>query len=350
MWFGFDVNQGKRAIIIDLKTEAGRETLRMLLADVDVVLHNFLDRSALSLGIDHDALKAINSDIISCQISAWGGSEGGSLKDDPAFDPVLQAASGIMTRYGSLERPQLHGIAFCVDYMTGFSAVLGITQALSARALGRGGSLVKTSLENAAQLVQFPFVVESAHDEGAPAIPSGQGARGTTPNQALYKFADGWGYLGYPAENDSAAREKLAITGTDRDAFVTKLKNLTQAEAQSVLTDVPGASVCRVMSLAEIRAERTAERGATPDNWKNSGSFRLICGDNPSGLPTTLPAPTWIRPALSPVEELSPAPFPGTHTVQVLRDAGLDEKQVAQLLEDGVALEEWPLMERYLPE
>lgn len=60
MWFGIDVNQGKRAIILNLKTDTGRTALAQLVQDTDVVLHNFLDRSAQSLGISHEQLVALN--------------------------------------------------------------------------------------------------------------------------------------------------------------------------------------------------------------------------------------------------------------------------------------------------
>ena len=60
MWFGLDVNQGKRAVVLDLKSEAGRAVFARMVADADVVLHNFLDRSASKLGLDHAQLAAIN--------------------------------------------------------------------------------------------------------------------------------------------------------------------------------------------------------------------------------------------------------------------------------------------------
>ena len=194
MWFGIEVNQGKRAVVLDLKSEAGRKVLARLVKDCDVVLHNFLDKSARELGIAHDQLAAINPDIISCQISAWGGSAGGAYKDDPAFDPVLQAATGIMTRYGRPDKPLIHGIASCVDYITGFSACMGIVQALLARELGRGGSQVRTSLAMGAQLVQFPFMTR--HAQSAQQIPSGQEARGDGCEQHLYRLSDGWAFVG----------------------------------------------------------------------------------------------------------------------------------------------------------
>jgi crotonobetainyl-CoA:carnitine CoA-transferase CaiB-like acyl-CoA transferase len=100
LWFGVDVNQGKRSIILDLKTEKGRAVLARLVRKADVIIHNYLDRSLPGIGISPEQLREINPNVISSQISAWAGSEGGPLKDFPAYDPVLQAATGITARYG----------------------------------------------------------------------------------------------------------------------------------------------------------------------------------------------------------------------------------------------------------
>lgn len=77
-------------------------------------------------------LAAINPDIVSCQIGAWTGTKPGPY-DDPSLDPVIQAATGIMARYGGGPgEPALHAIASCADYITGFSSAAGISQALLA--------------------------------------------------------------------------------------------------------------------------------------------------------------------------------------------------------------------------
>ncbi|MGD8790288.1 MAG: CoA transferase, partial [Burkholderiales bacterium] len=228
MWFGVEVNQGKRATIIDLKTEAGRSVLASLVKQSDVVLHNFLDRSARKLGIDHEQLTAVNPDIISCQISAWGGSNGGLYKDDPAFDPVLQAASGIMARFGQPDQPVIHGIASCVDYMTGFCAVLGISQALLARQRGHGGAMVRTSLAMGAQLVQFPFMAQHAKSEQA--IASGQQARGESCEQTLYRLADGWAFVGCRRGDGAKLAKAVGAGETSIQAIGEQLKTLTLDE------------------------------------------------------------------------------------------------------------------------
>ena len=112
----------------------------------------------------------------------------GPLKDDPAFDPVLQSATGITARYGSPEAPALHGLASCVDYITGFTAALGVLQALVARQLGCGGAHVRTSLAMGAQLVQFPFMAAHANAAAA-AETAGPHAVGSAAHYRPYPAA-----------------------------------------------------------------------------------------------------------------------------------------------------------------
>ncbi len=347
MWFGVEVNQGKRAIILDLKTESGREALARLVRKTDVVLHNFLDRSARSLGIAHEQLAAINPDIISCQVSAWGGSEGGAYKDDPAFDPVLQAASGIMARYGQPDKPALHGIASCVDYMTGFCATLGIAQALFARERGDGGCHVRTSLAMGAQLVQFPFMTRHAKSEQN--IPSGQQARGDGCEQSLYKLRDGWAFVGCRPGDGYKLAETIGAASVSQQAIAERLQALTMAELHERLAPLPGAGAIAVQTLAQLRDKHTVDETSAGSDTMPNGSFRLRRGAHPSGYPTTLPLATWIRPALSAVRALQPAPAPGAHTLEVLRAAGCTEAQIDDLVRSGAAQTGWKLLRHYLP-
>ena len=349
MWFGVDVNQGKRALVLDLKTEAGKAALARLVEGADVVLHNFLDRSARSLGIAHDQLAAINPEIISCQIGAWTGSEPGPYDGDPSFDPVLQASTGIMARYGDGPRkPVLHAIASCVDYITGFSAAAGISQALLARAGGRGGSYVRTSLAMGAQLVQFPCMV--AWEGGGPGSePSGQRAMGDGPEQRIYEAADGWAFVGCRAGDGARLARAVGAAGAAEGAIEAAVRALTVRELQERLAGLPGAGAAPLRTLAEIRADRTTESTDHHSNWMSSGSLGLFRGPHPSGHATTLPMPTWIRPAESRVRRLAPAPLPGAHTAEVLAEAGHADAEVESLVQAGAARPGWAVLPRYLP-
>ncbi len=349
MWFGVDVNQGKRALVLDLKTEAGKAALARLVEGADVVLHNFLDRSARSLGIAHDQLAAINPEIVSCQIGAWTGSEPGPYDNDPSFDPVLQAATGIMARYGGgPEKPALHAIASCVDYITGFSTAAGISQALLARARGRGGCYVRTSLAMAAQLVQFPYMV-AWNGTGPGAEPSGQQAMGEGPGQRIYEAADGWVFVGCRRGDGERLARALGAAHDTQDAIAEAVRVLEIGDLRKRLAGLPGAGAAPLRTLAEIRADRTVESTDRRSNWMSSGSLCLFRGPHPSGHTTTLPMPTWIRPDTSPVRHLAPAPFPGAHTAEVLAEAGHTEAETESLMRTGVARSGWPVLPRYLP-
>jgi crotonobetainyl-CoA:carnitine CoA-transferase CaiB-like acyl-CoA transferase len=349
MWFGLDVNQGKRAIVLDLKTPDGREAFNRLVKGADVVLHNFLDRSAVSLGIDHASLAAINPNIISCQVSAWGGQNGGPYKDDPAFDPVLQAATGIMTRYGSEEAPLMHATASCVDYITGFSAALGIAQALVAREMGRGGAAVRTSLAMGAQLVQFPLMVD--HENAAlGSEPSGQRALGDGANQRLYRTRDGWAFIGCPEASTPDLAAALGAPDVAEASLVAAIERLSFDEVSAKIADVQGACAVRVKTLESIRRVSTTEDDQASTVAVDGGSLKMTrAASHPCGYPTTLPLPTWIRPSKTPVKRLSPAPWPGEHTVEVLREVGCDDDTVARMLHTAAARESWPVMKAYLP-
>ena len=349
MWFGVDVNQGKRAVVLDLKTEAGKAALARLVEGADVVLHNFLDRSARSLGIAHDQLAAINPAIVSCQIGAWTGTEPGPYDNDPSFDPVLQAATGIMARYGGgPEQPALHAIASCVDYITGFSSAAGISQALLARALGKGGSYVRTSLAMAAQLVQFPHMV--AWDGTGPGDePSGQRAMGEGPGQRIYEAADGWVFVGCRAGDAGGLARAVGAADATAGAIAGAVRALRVGELQERLARLPGAGAAPLRTLAEIRADRTVESTEHRSNWMSSGSLTLFRGPHPSGHTTTLPMPTWVRPNASAVRHLPPAPFPGAHTAEVLAEAGHTEAEIESLVRSGVAGDGWRVLPRYLP-
>ncbi|HEX9645879.1 MAG TPA: CoA transferase, partial [Alphaproteobacteria bacterium] len=290
----------------------------------------------------------IRPDIISCQVSAWGGPDGGALKDDPAFDPTLQSASGITARYGSPDSPVIHAVASCVDYITGFTAALGIVQALIARDAGHGGAHVRSSLAMGAQLVQFPFMVD--HDgatHGTEA--SGQDATGEGAHHRLYRVADGWAFLGCRAEDTGRLSLALGANADGEDAIAERARTLAFEDFAAQVATVPSACAVRVASLAEVRRAQTVEADATAPVEIDGGSLRMVRFAHPSGYTTTLPLPTWLRPERTPVRRLFPAPLPGTHTREVLGEAGLSAGEIDALFACGAAADHWPALSRYLP-
>jgi crotonobetainyl-CoA:carnitine CoA-transferase CaiB-like acyl-CoA transferase len=343
MWFGLDVNQGKRALILDLKSEEGRKVLHKMVGQADVVMQNFLDDASRRMGMAADQLHAANPDIVSCQLTAWGGPEGGPKQDDPCYDPVIQFGVGIATRYGSPDAPVLHGVASCVDYMTGFLSALGVSHGLVARALGRGGSHVRTSLSMGGQLVQFPFMVDGA---GPLDEPSGQTTMGHGPHQSLYRAADGWIYLG--CRSGSIGDVASALGANDLSALSKRIRDLDAAEIARRVTTVPAAIAVKVTRLDELRVAcedpaLTAVPG--PDDPHSVVMHRAA---HPSDHKVSLPLPSWYRPSKSKIRWLAPAPSPGADRVAVLADYGFDEVEIAGLAARRITADGWAVLHHYL--
>jgi hypothetical protein len=161
-----DVQRGKQNIALDLKSEAGQQRLRKLIAEADVVVRNMRPEAAKRLGVDADSIHAIRPEAIYCTISAYPRS------DWPGYDPLLQIGSGIVEAYAEDSRSGFRnwlGVAGSVDYGSGASGLFAISLGLLERARGRSGVQVATSLAQYAQLVQPDRIVTGP---GLPPVPA----------------------------------------------------------------------------------------------------------------------------------------------------------------------------------
>jgi crotonobetainyl-CoA:carnitine CoA-transferase CaiB-like acyl-CoA transferase len=180
-------NQGKRSLAIDLKSEEGRTVFLDLVRGADVVLDNFRTGVRERLGIDYAALAKVNPRIISCSVTGYGPA--GPLSDDPGFDPLLQARSGMMAAQGGSDEPVFHQIAVN-DSASALMAAFGIIAALYARERTGRGQEVLTCLANQTIICQSG---EVTWYEGRPPSPTGAiDCVGETALRRYYRCADGW--------------------------------------------------------------------------------------------------------------------------------------------------------------
>lgn len=91
-------NAGKRSVVLDLKTEFGREAARRLAARSDIVVENFRPGVIDRLGLGYDTLRLENPSLIFCSISGYG--QHGAMRDYPAIDQIIQSVSGLMSLSG----------------------------------------------------------------------------------------------------------------------------------------------------------------------------------------------------------------------------------------------------------
>jgi crotonobetainyl-CoA:carnitine CoA-transferase CaiB-like acyl-CoA transferase len=143
-----NLNRNKRSVTIDLKSEDGRALLKRLCATADVLVQNFRPGVVERLGIDEAAIRAVAPAIVYVSISGFG--EMGPYADKPAYDPVVQALSGLTSvQAGSdTERPRLIRTVL-PDKLTAVTAAQAIASALVARFRTGLGQHVRLSMLDA---------------------------------------------------------------------------------------------------------------------------------------------------------------------------------------------------------
>ena len=130
-------NRGKQSIIADFRSDEGRELVRKLVADADVVIENFKLGGLDKYGLDYESLKAINPRLIYCSITGFGHT--GPYAERAGYDFMIQGMGGIMDLTGEPDgQPQKIGVAFA-DIFTGLYSVIAIQSALIMRErMGKG--------------------------------------------------------------------------------------------------------------------------------------------------------------------------------------------------------------------
>ena len=344
-WFPIEVSQGKRSMVLDLKTEEGLGVFWDLLETADVVVHNFRLGVAERLGIDYESVKRRKPDIVYLSFTAYNGPRPGPWSAWTSFDPAVQGATGIMRRYGGDGKPVLHGWGSCIDYMAGYSAAYGLALALYKRRTGRGGDRVSASLAQAAQLVQAPFMVASeSHRPGGE--PHGQRARGEHALARLYRARDGWLFVqGLPSDlARAAAIHELAgfphgeAGDAERVRFLERAIRRRAVAFWTVAFNQAGLGCHRVDAIEDIRREYLHEMTADnlTRNWNDGRSISAIrITDHPAGSPVDVVAPAYARFRNTELQLGRPMPYMGSDSRAILRDAGYPETRVDELLAGG---------------
>lgn len=155
------VNRGKRGLCLDLKQQAGYDIFLRLVAQADVLVHNFRPSVPGRLKIDFDRLHAVNPRLIYCSLTGYG--QTGPMADKAGYDQVLQAMTGICASQGSREQPEIvYGSA--VDYYAASMLAGSVAAALYQRERTGLGQHVTLSLLSSALAMQSARLV-MAEDE-----------------------------------------------------------------------------------------------------------------------------------------------------------------------------------------
>ncbi len=151
------VNAGKRAITLNLKKPESREIIHRLVKDADVVMENFRAGVMERLGYGYEELSKLNPKLIYCSLSGYG--QQGPYKLQAAYDPVIQAESGMMSMTGHPETGPVRTGFPIADTATGLMAAYAISTALLRREkCGEGQYLDVSMLDTILTLQAYPIV------------------------------------------------------------------------------------------------------------------------------------------------------------------------------------------------
>ena len=184
------INAGKKALTLDLAASEGQEIFQSLIKtlNVDIFATNQLPKNYKKLGIDYDRLKSLKSDII------WVGLTGfGPDSNEAAYDPILQARSGLMELTGEADGdPQVLGIPL-PDMGTSMHAYGAIMKALFKReATGEGACINLSMFESSVSWLTVPITISSLMNKKIT-------RRGNTHEffcpVSVYKTQDGFVYV-----------------------------------------------------------------------------------------------------------------------------------------------------------
>ena len=335
------MNRNKRGIVLDLKTEDGKNALKRLIKDADVLIENYRMGTMEKLGLGYDALREINPGLIYCEVSGFGRT--GPYAHRGGFDLIAQGMSGLMsiTGEGHGREPVKVG-APVSDITAGIVAAMGIAAAYAHKLKTGKGQKVDTSLFEAA-ITQTYWQSAIAFATGKSPQAMGSAHPLNAPYQS-FKTKDGWINIG--AANQKNWESMLALLGAehlnDDPRFAS---NATRIENREVLADL----------LSEITAGKTTdewlqifEKGGVPAGPVLSitemhadpqaiAREMIVSTRHPvAGDVKTIGLP--VKFSETPGGVTRPAPVKGEHTREVLTQAGFSDDEIDKMLASGAAV------------
>jgi crotonobetainyl-CoA:carnitine CoA-transferase CaiB-like acyl-CoA transferase len=214
-------NRSKRSVVIDLKQSAGVGLLKRLVSTADVFVQNFRPGTADRMGIGESALRAVVPDLIYVSINGFG--EKGPYAKQRAYDPIIQARSGLafVQRDRETGRPRMVRTAIA-DKLTGLTAAQAMTAAMLARERTGEGQHVRLAMLDAMISFLWPegmteYTFVSDGDE--------QGRQSRKPHlrELVFETSDGFITAGTVSDREWAgfARAAQRLELVDAPRFAT---------------------------------------------------------------------------------------------------------------------------------
>ena len=330
-------NRNKRSLVLDLKQDAGRAALVRLAATADVLLHNFRPEPAARLRLDYDTFRAVNPRLIYC--ATYGFRARGPYGNKPAYDDVIQAASGLSSLQASMTGEPRYMPTIVADKTSSLTVLSSVLAALYERERSGQGQAVEVAMMES--VVAYVMVEHLYGETFVPPLESAGYKR--ILNRWRRPFPTKDGYLGVVPYTDAHWQTFFEISGRpdlrDDPRFKTLESRLANIET---LYEELGKIVATRTSAEWLEALESASVPATIVNSLESlltdpqleatGFWKVV--EHPSEGTLRMPdIPMTYSRTPGDIRRLQPRL--GEHSVEVLREAGFGGAEIDGMLASG---------------
>lgn len=335
------MNRNKRSLAIDMRQEAGRNVIRTMIADADVLVLNMRPRALAKLGLTYDDVRALNSRIIHCSLMGFG--QDGRYRDKPAYDTIIQGSAGVAAcNYRTHGEPWYVPMVLA-DHLVANIAIQMVLLALRSRDLtGESQSVEIPMFENMAAFVLQEHMGQKAYE---PARGETGDPRCLDPGARPAPTSDG--YVCISANTDTQTRaffeaiERPELKDDPRFISVTSRAQNVSAYFDirtKALKDKTTAEWIEIFDRLEIPAMpfQTFEDVLDDPHLQDVGLFQMM--EYPEegtvrhiGLPNKFSGGSQT--------DIKRAPVCGEHSVAILQDAGYSSTDIETFIENGVLID-----------
>jgi crotonobetainyl-CoA:carnitine CoA-transferase CaiB-like acyl-CoA transferase len=318
----FANNRSRKSISLDLKQKPHQEIAQALAKKADIFVENYAPGKVAVLGLGWEELHALNPKLVYCSISGFGQS--GPNRNRPALDPIVQAASGVMSVTGEPDGGPMQIGAPVADAMSGMNAAFAIMNGLRVAERDGVGHYIDISMQDAMMSALGPRMGQTlmAHEQ-PPRVGNANPLRAPSD---IYQTSDG-AYVSIICHNDGFWAGICRALGKPEWEADESLKTIAQRTGRR---DEVNGMVREVMKtqpadhwVARFDAERVPVSkvydypGAHADpQVVHRGLIRHF--EHPRSGPIRVIGPPWITTMQEP--EFFPPPLLGQHTADVLQD------------------------------